>query len=211
MNSEFHHYLEKNITNISQPPYIDQATLINLLIKNNIIEDDIIDFAGGYGTLSKILNKYYKINLPVYDPYIKTAGEVNYISKNEIRKYKTVFSSALFEHIFNRSDFDEINNLVDSEGVMIIFTLICENIPKDPDWFYIEPPVHTSFHTNMSMDILMKQWGYKASIYCYSARTWVLFKEVNNNLIEKINKVNKELQREYLIFKEGFVDYWKGF
>jgi len=91
---------------------------------------------------------------------------------------------------------------------MIIHTVICENIPKNPDWFYIEPPVHATFHTNKSMGILMEQWGYKASIYCLSAKSWVLFKE-SKGVEEKVCNINKELQTQYLVYKDGFVDYWK--
>ena len=96
-------------------------------------------------------------------------------------------------------------------GSLIIHTVICENIPKNPDWFYIEPPVHTTFHTNKSMSILMKQWGYEASIYCLSAKSWILLKEASQEIKEKVENINKEFQTEYLIYKEGFVDYWKGF
>ncbi len=94
---------------------------------------------------------------------------------------------------------------------MIMDTVICENVPNSRDWFYLEPPVHTTFHTNKSMNILMKQWGYKASIYCLSAKSWVLLKESSKETAEKVQQINKEFQTEYLIYKEGFVDYWKGF
>lgn len=211
LNLEFHNYLENNKTDISQPPYLDQANLINTLLKNKIIKNDLIDYGGGHGTLSKILKKYFSVTLPVYEKYIRSNSNINYID-NLSRKYKSVINSALFEHLFERNDFEKINQIVDEkEGIMFIFTLVCENIPNDPNWFYLDPPVHTTFHTNKSMNILMKQWNYKACIYCYSARTWVLFKETNKELQDKVKSVNRELQREYLIYSDEFVDYWKGY
>jgi len=39
----------------------------------------------------------------------------------------------------------------------------------------------------------------------------VLFKKEVANIQEKINLINNEFQSEYLIYKIGFVDYWKGF
>jgi hypothetical protein len=173
----------------------------------------IIDYAGGYGTLSKILKKYHNISLDVYDPYVKNpSNDIDYMNDINLKKFKTVFNSALFEHITTRNDFDKINELVDDDGCMIIHTVICENIPKDPNWFYLGPPVHCSFHTNKSMEILMKQWGYEGSIYCPKAKSWILLKKMRPEIEKIINSINAELQNEYLILnKNGFVDYWKGF
>jgi hypothetical protein len=74
--------------------------------------------------------------------------------------------------------------------------------------------VHTAFHTNKSMSILMEQWGYAASIYSPQAKSWFLFKNdspVLQNLESTINSINRELQTKYFYYKNGFVDYWKGF
>lgn len=213
LNYDFHHYLENHETEVNQPPYLEQVVMLKVLSENGIISiDNILDYAGGYGTLSKILKKYFDINLPVYDPYVQSDNFINYVNKEDLKTYKTVLTSALFEHILTRKSFDEINSLVDqSGGAMIIHTVVCENVPNNPNWFYIEPPVHTTFHTNKSMETLMKQWGYKSSIYCVSAKSWVLLKESSKEIEKKVKEINKEFQTEYLIYKEGFVDYWKGF
>lgn len=48
----------------NQPPYLEQATMINLLIRNNIIDEKgILDWGAGIGTLSNISNKYYNIDI----------------------------------------------------------------------------------------------------------------------------------------------------
>jgi hypothetical protein len=73
------------------------------------------------------------------------------------------------------------------------------------------PPVHTAFHTNKSMDILMKQWGYKSSIYCPMAKSWILLKKKSDEYYERCKLVNEEFQTEVFILKDGFMDYWKGF
>jgi ribosomal protein L30E len=92
---------------------------------------------------------------------------------------------------------------------MIIHTVVCENIPNDPNWFYITPPVHSALHTNKSMDILMKQWGYVSSIYCPSSKCWVLFKNEPETLKSKVESINKLFQTDYLHYSVGFMDYWK--
>ena len=64
LNHDFHHFIENNVAPINQPPYLEQATILNILNFNNIITfENSIDFAGGYGTLSNLLFKYYNINL----------------------------------------------------------------------------------------------------------------------------------------------------
>ena len=213
LNFDFHHYLENNDVPLNQPPYIDQALMIKILLENGIIDiESVLDYAGGYGTLSNILKKYFHISkFPVYDPFVQNTNNDIYVSKENLKKYKTVFNSALFEHITERNLFDEINNLVTDDGCMIIHTVICENIPNDSNWFYLFPPVHCAFHTNKSMNILMKQWSYKSSIYVPSAKCWILFKKNNMNIQKKVNQINLEFQTDYLIYKVGFVDYWKGF
>ena len=87
LNNDVHHYIENNSAPINQPPYLEQATIINVLNSHGIVSfNNAIDFAGGYGTLSKILKKYHKITLPVYDPYVTTENEgVTYIEKNALQ------------------------------------------------------------------------------------------------------------------------------
>jgi len=218
LNLEYHHYSEmmKSRRDDNRPanpsPYFQQAATINLLIKNGIINQTaMLDFAGGYGTLSKILQKYYDRKLYIYDPYVQLESS-DYIATKDLGKYKVVVNSAMFEHIISRDTLDEVNNLVDDDGCLIIHTLVCERVPQDPEWFYMRPPVHSAFHTNKSMEILMKQWGYVSSIYCPVSKSWILFKkEIIDNIENKIEAINVELQQDYLLYKRGFVDYWKGF
>lgn len=216
LNTGFHYYIEnpERKRQGNQPPYLEQATMLKLLIDNKIIdENEIVDFGGGMGTLAKILQKYFRISLPIYDPYVRANGNENlvYITNEKMTKKKVVMNSALFEHITKREDIEIINSIVDDDGVLIIHTVVCENIPKDPNWFYIAPPVHSALHTNKSMNILMKQLEYSSSLYCPTSKCWILFRKEPNELQEKIKLINRELQKEYLFYKKGFVDYWKGF
>ena len=198
-------------TNINQPPYIEQALMIKILNDNEIIKfNNNLDYGGGYGTLSTILKKYFNLELAIYDPYVQNNKEHEYISEDNLEKYDTVLSSALFEHLTSRNAFDEINNCVSEGGALMIHTRISGFIPKDPNWFYLNPPVHCAFHTNKSMEILMKQWNYESSIYCLAARCWVLLKKDSQYIESKVKKINKELQNDYLFYKKGFVDFWPG-
>jgi hypothetical protein len=197
-----------------QPPYYEQAFLIKVLSLHGVVDlDSMVDFGGGVGTLERILFSYYDISIPIYDPYMRDDGDgdasVTYI--NDLRKCRTVYNSAYFEHIKSRDDLDIVNDSVDNEGSMMIHTVVCENIPDDPNWFYFKPPVHSAFHTNKSMGILMEQWNYMSSLYCPSAKTWILFKKEPIDLYGFMDRINRDFQTDYLYYKKGFVDYWKGF
>ena len=145
------------------------------------------------------------------DKYVQTDSMAdNYVK--DLKCYSLVTNSAMFEHVISRSSLDEVNSCVKDDGVLMIHTRISEEILPDPEWFYLKPHVHTAFHTNMSMQILMKQWGYVASIYSPQAKSWFLFKEKYpklNLLSDLVTQVNLEIQAKYLYFKLGFMDYWK--
>ena len=230
LNADFHHYIEQHYMEsegleiqelnsssysvprkINPPPYLEQVMMLYVLSKNEIISHStILDFAGGYGTSSKLLKKYFNLEMNVYDPYIQNY-DVDYISIDTIKKYSIVFNSAMFEHIIKRDDLEKLNSLVTEDGCLILHTIVCEKIPNDPNWFYLEPPVHCAFHTNKSMTILMQQWGYIDSIYCPTSKCWILFKKESKERYKKINAINTELQQRYLFYQQGFVGYWKGF
>ncbi|RDU62692.1 hypothetical protein CQA53_09095 [Helicobacter didelphidarum] len=175
----------------------------------------MIDYAGGIGSLARILKHYYHIHLPVFEKYMDSLfqdGIVSYVKEQDLARYSVVFNSAMFEHITKREHLEHINSLVKDDGMLIIHTLVRQNIPKNPKWFYINP-VHCAFHTNDSMQILMQQWGYTHSLYSPISKSWVWFKRDNKNvkngtLPQFVDKINYELQMKYLYFKEGFVDYW---
>ncbi|MGF6752787.1 class I SAM-dependent methyltransferase [Paraburkholderia sp. GAS42] len=214
LNEQFHHYIENpaNEKKGNQAPYAEQAMMLVMLGKNGIISiDSTVDYAGGYGTLSNILDKYHGLDLPVFDPFVRNDGSGRYIDNSELGVYRTVINSAMFEHVRDREDLDAVNRIVSDDGCLILHTVICENVPKDPNWFYLRPPVHTAFHTNASMNILMRQWGYESSVYCPQSKCWVLFKRDTPALEDSIEAINRELQTPWFVYKKGFVDYWKGF
>ena len=214
LNYQFHHYHESSgiAKQINQPPYAEQAMALSFLGKNKIVNtSSMIDIAAGYGCLSKILSKYYNLTLPMFDPYVQSKSSNKYINSQDLQTYMTVINSAMFEHVIKREDLEKVNDVVDPDGCLIIHTVICENVPKDPNWFYLRPPVHTAFHTNKSMQILMKQWGYRSSIYSPQAKCWVLLRGNTSGVQESIARLNEELQSRWFYYKEGFMDYWKGF
>jgi hypothetical protein len=125
------------------------------------------------------------------------------------QSFDFVLTTSVFEHIIKRQDLDNIAALVTRNGVMGLHTLVCENIPEDPNWFYLLP-VHCAFHTNKSMSLLLQQWGFKSSIYNVEARLWLFFRNSSDEIQTMINQANnRENSKPVYIYKHGFVDYWK--
>lgn len=218
LNSSWHHFYENNIKEkiSNAPPYANQALALMMLSKNGIIDiDDVLDYAAGYGTLANFLSFYFDRKIKIFDRYVRNEkNDSIYIEENEVKKYKLVINSAMFEHVLSRGALDEVNDLVADDGVLMLHTVVCERIPRSPDWFYLNPMVHTAFHTNKSMSILMEQWGYSGSVYSSQAKSWFLFKKecpVLESLGRRIYKINTDIRNEYFHYKPGFVDYWKGF
>jgi hypothetical protein len=203
LNATFHRQLERGGSIINQPPYAEQAMMIKFLGANGVINTlNMIDYAAGFGTLSRIMHKYYWMELQAYDLYLNS--EVLPTCRD------LVVNSAMFEHVRSRKDLDDVNACVSSDGALLIHTVVVENVPTDPNWFYFIPPVHCAFHTNKSMAILMEQWGYKSSIYSPKAKSWLLLKGEASQYARDVSQLNKELKTEWFILKDNFVDYWKG-
>jgi hypothetical protein len=92
---------------------------------------------------------------------------------------------------------------------LVVHTVVGERVPQDPSWFYLTPPVHTAFHTNRSMTVLMEQWGYTCSVYSLKAKSWILLRDDVSRVLGQVDAINRRLKTTWFIAKAGFVDYWK--
>ncbi len=161
-----------------------------------------LDYACGDGWLAD------GIGAMKWEPYM-SPGEFHnepetWSSAEEIeyQKFPFVVTTSVFEHLRTREHLDAINNLVSAGGVMGMHTLVCEEVPRDPDWFYLLP-MHCAFFTNRSMELLLRQWGYTASAYHVEARLWLFFKGGPTDQGERARNAGFEYQ-------PGFLDYWKA-
>jgi hypothetical protein len=187
-----------------------QARVLNDCIRLGLLRADgnRVDYACGDGKLSDLVATYGH-RLQKYDKYMSRES-AGYLADDELRSglFDFVITTSVFEHLSSRADFDAINALVGRKGVMGVHTLVCERVPEDPSWFYLQPP-HCAFHTNASMSLLFRQWGYKASIYNVDAQLWLWVRDDAGirSIVEYAN-ARGEGHCAYH-FKEGFMDYWK--
>jgi cyclopropane fatty-acyl-phospholipid synthase-like methyltransferase len=215
INEEYHRSYQGKFENVDDPRWIErlqnQAEVIADAVKLGLVSNNSpwIDFGCGDGKLADLLLEKYGLKLGKFDRYMNNEG---YLTENDLesRKFDFVITTSVIEHLIKREMLDEINDLVSDNGVMGLHLLVAEEVPDDPDWFYLLP-VHCAFHTNKSMQVLFDAWGYSCSIYNVGAQLWFFFKS-NSEKIEKIvNNAQKTPSREklYYHFKRGFMDYWK--
>jgi hypothetical protein len=186
-----------------------QARMVDDVRKIGLLrEGRWLDYACGDGTLSQVLRTQYHLPLLNYERYMPQRE--GFLQPRDLTpgSFDFVITTSVFEHFIRREQFDSVEALVSQAGVLGTHTLVCESVPADPTWFYLNP-VHCAFHTNRSMEILFRQWGYTCSIYQVEARLWLWFKCHPREVEAKIREANRRPQGPTYIFKEGFVDYCK--
>jgi hypothetical protein len=211
LNKAFHdetHYTSDNPYNRNQR-YFNQAQMLYLMRRGAMVAPDAwLDWGGGVGAVSKLLDDQYGVRLDTYDKYFTPLSHPIDAARLRARSFDLVLNTAVFEHVRNRDTLDEIESYVSQNGCLAIHTLVPETVPKDPDWMYLLP-VHCAFHTNRSMQVLMDSWGYTCSVYNEHSKLWVLFRSEPEQVRAKSERMNRQLGWNYLHFKNGFMDYWK--
>ena len=119
--------------------------------------------------------------------------------------FDMVVTCSVFEHLLGRPDVDEIVGLLKENGTLCMHTLVCEEVPRDPDWFYLLGG-HCTLWTNNSMSLLFEQYGFTGCAYHVQARMWLFFRD--RQRFEQLKSKRTLIQGEW-IFSDQFVDYWK--
>lgn len=189
-----------------------QTTMFVELLKAGVFKYDwrTIDYGAGDGKLAdKINGTLKKIWLKKFDAYIEPTDE-NYLTPAEVTdgSFDFLVSSSVFEHLLgNQGDVDGVINLVKPDGVMGLHTLICEEVPRDPDWHYLLPvPVHCTLWTNKAMSIVFEKFGFRHCAYNVEAQMWLFFR--NDDAWSRLIDCKARLSGTW-VFDDKFVDYWK--
>ena len=150
----------------------------------------------------------YGVELLKYERYVPQASD--YLEDNQLISggFSCVIATSVFEHLRFREEFEEINRLVGRKGVLGIHTLVSEAVPQDPSWFYLVP-VHSTFHTNKSMQMLFEQWDYTCSVYSVEAQLWLWLRDAPERVALIVTEANSRPLGPFYVYKQGFVDYWK--
>lgn len=182
-----------------------QANVLSRLIQLEIIEKSarMVDFGAGDGKLSDFLAK--KVSAPrlmKFDAYMARPNE-NYLPTEELlpETFDFVITCSVFEHLLGINDVEKIFSLLKSGGTMALHTLICEEVPRDPNWFYLQP-VHATFWTNAAMTKIFRRYDFKGCAYHVESRLWIMFRDA-----EKFARLKNSASD--FVFADDFVDYWR--
>lgn len=182
-----------------------QASVLAELINRGVLDKSAraVDYGAGDGKLSNFLAE--KISAPwlkKFDAYMARPNE-NYLSAAELKpaSFDFVITCSVFEHLLGAGDVEKIFALLKSNGTAALHTLICEEVPQDPNWFYLQP-VHATFWTNAAMKKIFRQYDFKACAYHVESRLWFMFRDA-----EKFSRLKNCAGTWSLA--DDFVDYWK--
>jgi cyclopropane fatty-acyl-phospholipid synthase-like methyltransferase len=168
-----------------------------------------LDFGCGDGSLSDLVKAEHGLNLLKHDEYMGHGADYLSASDLEDGAFDMVITTSVFEHLTRREQWDRIEALVAPAGALAIHTLVAEHVPRDPTWFYLQPP-HSAFFSNAAMDRLFRDWGYSCSIYNVAASLWVWFRGDPAGVDMAVERLNTTRSDAPFLFKTGFLDYWKS-
>ena len=213
LNDKYHNFYLGSESNQDDPNWLmrlnEQAQVLGQLYHKRVLPREMgwVDYGCGDGKLADLLFNNSKIEVKKYDKYTKNKYADSYLSDNDLykNKHSVVINCSVFEHILSIDSIADIFNLIDNDnGVLALHTLVREDIPPDPGWFYLLP-VHCAFFTNKSMQILFECFDFMASLYHVEARMWFWFKRKPS---PKSIKTLTSIPGSW-VYKKGFVDYWK--
>ncbi|MDB5451554.1 MAG: hypothetical protein JWO33_132 [Caulobacteraceae bacterium] len=212
LNSSLHATYQGSQDNPSDPRWMEriaaQAQSLAAFARRGLIPAGRwLDYGCGDGALTKALAPHWPNPLSKYDQYMR--GSDDYLPADDLRPgtFDFVITTSVFEHLLRREQWDAIDRLVAPRGVLGLHTLIREAAPRDPGWFYLQPP-HTAFFSNAAAARLFADWGYVSSLYDVEARLWLWFREDIELTAAKVAALNAT-RAEPVAFAAGFVDYWK--
>jgi hypothetical protein len=210
LNESYHLAYQGTDTNEDDPRWLErqarQAQVLAALHGAGVApaRTTWLDYAAGDGSLADDLAAR-GVPTSKYERYLPNLGP-GYLDDAALRPggFDLVLTTCVFEHLRGLAPFEEIQRLVAPDGVMGLHTLIREEIPADPAWFYLLA-VHCTFLTNAAMERLLERWGYASSLYHVDARLWCFSRDPAPHLTERVAAAGLE---DEVVVSEGFVGYW---
>lgn len=176
--------------------------------------DRIVDWGCGDGKLSQYFEESIRAEEPAhmkilkYDKYMRVPDSTDYLQDGEMTpgSFDAVISCSVLEHLRGKKQVETIFDLAKNDGTVVVHTLICEEVPKDPDWFYIDFPAHCTIWTNEAMSQLYREYGFIGCAYHVEARMWFFFR--SHEKFERLKTASGAISGTWA-FSDSFVDYWK--
>jgi len=174
VNASFHHLILTEADCSEDPNWLlrlkKQSIELFRLFEAGIIRSELpwLDYACGNGRLIRHLQDLGFSNIVGYEPYMKDTilPEVPTIADKDLQpgRFDCVISTSFLEHVRDLAVIERMSKLVSSKGAFIFHTYVDEQIPADPNWFYLLP-THCSFFTDGALAILFERHGFKSATH----------------------------------------------
>lgn len=164
-----------------------------------------IGYGCGDGKLADLVNRNRQL-IQKYDKFMG-CGKLGYLKDKEVNQgeFDVVICCSVLEHLVGKVEVEKVFGLIAEDGVLCLHTLVCEEVPRDPDWFYLLT-VHCTLWTNKAMSILYKDNGFAGCAYNLESQMWFMFR--NKEQFVRLKNAEQVLKGKWF-FSDGFVDYWK--
>lgn len=143
------------------PGYLEERPASNARLVSNFVKHQkelhILDYGGGNGRLSEILNAN-GFHTKSWDPMDSSA------TRPDSGKFYVVTAFEVFEHTPTPIEtFVEATEFLNNDGVLLFSTLTIDNLPPRACYFwYISPRNgHITIFTKRSLKILAEKFGYR--------------------------------------------------
>lgn len=210
-NEELHSEYQGTDEMKNDPKWLDrintQGEVISQLYDLNIFSSAgrCIDYGCGDGKLADYVNREQQLILK-YDKYMGQ-GKDGYLEDEEVESggFDVVICCSVLEHLIGKVEVERVFDLISDSGALCLHTLVCEEVPQDPDWFYLLA-VHCTLWTNRAMEILYRNHGFIGCAYHLEAQMWFMFR--NKKQFQRLQNAKRKLKGTWF-FSDKFVDYWK--
>ena len=176
-----------------------------------------VDYGCGDGKLSQYVDDAFELRtghrpshqlIGKYEKYMALDGIVGYYTEADItpNSFDVVISCSVIEHLIGIEEIDKFFSLAKDNGTVCLHTLICEEVPRDPERFYLTPEGHCTIWTNAAMKIIYEEYGYVGCAYNLEAQMWFFFRDTDE--FAKLKELHDRIKGSWTI-SEKFVDYWK--
>ena len=141
---------------------LDMAELLYpLILKHFNHNASFLDYAGGYGLLTRLL-RYKGLDFYNTDKYCENLfaefNDLKYVDEN--KRYELITAFEVFEHL--QSPIEEIEKMMRSSDNLLFSTVIIPKIiPRPEEWWYfsLETGQHIAFYTITSLEYLAKKFN----------------------------------------------------
>lgn len=176
-----------------------------------------VDYACGAGKISEIFDECVRGKNPElenkllkYEKYTNFNENLSYLREDEMREksFDVITSSSVFEHLAGKNQVDKILKMLKENGTFCVQTLVCEEVPCDPSWFYLQP-VHCTLWTNKAMDYFFQEYGFVGCAYNLKAQMWIMFRD-KDVFYRAESEYDSEEFKGTWFFSEKFIDLYKN-